>query len=292
MIATTTTCRLINPSSKLLSRPEVSFFRQCRKYKFCSTSATSGSRSHNNNNNNNDNNNKKQTGVSVQYFHNEQALCFILSENQRISESKIPHVYSPAIYVNNDQINFVKANSSCADDYNDDVAVEKMVTDMADIIDAHYALEGKDQFVGGMGENDGGVWFVSNDHCVETLDYWEQIRDVIVATKEKRHGIPFGVYSSGIMKDRITDLKQKIGISSIQVTLGSGDPNSYGEVVQSRNGLSSAAAFGQVCQFIAESSESGFPVTAAVAGGKHAAPGSELAKALGAIDVVVYDNIN
>jgi len=46
--------------------------------------------------------------------------------------------------------------------------------------------------------------------------------------------------------------------------------------------------FGQVCNFIATAAESGFPVIAAVVG-KHG--GAELAKALGAVDVAVYDGI-
>ena len=117
--------------------------------------------------------------------------------------------------------------------------------------------------------------------------------DIISQTKEKRHGVPFGIYTSGIIKNKeiITNLKESIGISSIQVTLGSGDPQSYSQVVGCRNGIDKNRAFGQVCEFIVQSSESGFPVTVAVAGGKHAGSGGELAKALGAIDVVVYDNI-
>lgn len=84
-------------------------------------------------------------------------------------------------------------------------------------------------------------------------------------------------------------MKELIGISSIQVTLGSGDPKSYSQVVRNRNGMDSNVAFGEVCGFIVQSAESGFPVIAAVAGGKHSLAGKELAKALGAVDAVVYD---
>jgi MoaA/NifB/PqqE/SkfB family radical SAM enzyme len=116
---------------------------------------------------------------------------------------------------------------------------------------------------------------------------------VISAIKESRHGIPFGVHTSGIMnnKEIATNLKENVGISSVQVTLGSGDPQSYSQVVRKRKDLNSNASFGQVCSFIAQCAESGFPVTAAVAGGKHKASGNELAKALGAVDVEVYDSI-
>ncbi len=118
--------------------------------------------------------------------------------------------------------------------------------------------------------------------------------DIIGAVKENRHGVPFGLYTSGIVqnKDIATNLKEMIGISSIEVTLGAGDPQSYGQVVHVRNNdMDANSAFGEVCSFIVQASESGFPVTVAVAGGKYAASGSELAKALGAVDVVVYENI-
>lgn len=117
--------------------------------------------------------------------------------------------------------------------------------------------------------------------------------DIIGAVKENRHGVPFGLYTSGIVqnKDIATNLKEMIGISSIEVTLGAGDPQSYGQVVHVRNDMDANSAFGEVCSFIVQASESGFPVTVAIAGGKYAGSGSELAKALGAVDVVVYENI-
>ena len=121
---------------------------------------------------------------------------------------------------------------------------------------------------------------------------------MIQAIKESRHGIPFGIYTSGIVHNRnnidmTMNLKEQIGISSLQVTLGSGDPQSYQQVVDcsSRNNIDGNAAFGQVCNFMVQSSESGFPVTAAVAGGKYSSSGNELAKALGSVEVVVYDKI-
>ena len=118
--------------------------------------------------------------------------------------------------------------------------------------------------------------------------------DVIQEIKQNRHGIPFGIYTSGIIKNKDIishNLKEHIGISSLQVTLGSGDPQSYSQVVCCDNGKNSNTSFGEVCNFIAQSSESGFPVVAAVAGGRHAGSGSELAKALGAVDIVIYDNL-
>ena len=49
------------------------------------------------------------------------------------------------------------------------------VQGIASEIERHYAIENSEQFVGGMGENDGGVWIVS-DGMDDALDYWEFIK--------------------------------------------------------------------------------------------------------------------
>ena len=50
-------------------------------------------------------------------------------------------------------------------------------------------------------------------------------------------------------------------------------------------------AFGQVCNFIVLASESGFPITVAIPKGNHSNATVELAKALGAIDTVIYESL-
>lgn len=73
-------------------------------------------------------------------------------------------------------------------------------------------------------------------------------------------------------------------------SLISSNPQSYA-AIRGINDLDKAQRdFGQVCNFIATAAESGFPVIAAVLGGKHASGGAELAKSLGAVDVVFYDS--
>lgn len=53
---------------------------------------------------------------------------------------------------------------------------------IAESIEAHYTLDNdgsgnSQQFVGGMGESDGGVWFLSREtDSLDTLDYWESIQ--------------------------------------------------------------------------------------------------------------------
>ena len=49
-----------------------------------------------------------------------------------------------------------------------------LVDSIASSIEKHYAIE-KGQFVGGMGESDGGVW-ISSETSFDTLYYWEHIR--------------------------------------------------------------------------------------------------------------------
>lgn len=116
--------------------------------------------------------------------------------------------------------------------------------------------------------------------------------DIIREVKGNRHGIPFGLYTSGITNapDTISsELKTEIGLSSIQVSLLSYTPDKYASLRQNQDKSQAQREFGQVCNFIVNAAESGFPVVAAVAGGEHAKGASELAKALGAVDVVVYD---
>lgn len=120
--------------------------------------------------------------------------------------------------------------------------------------------------------------------------------DIIQEVKQSRHGIPFGVYTSGQSQnpDIATQLRTEIGLSSIQVSLLSNTPGNYAAIYSKHAvgaTINAQRDFGQVCNFIVTAAESGFPVVAAVAGGRHATGGTELAKALGAVDVAVYNEI-
>jgi len=57
---------------------------------------------------------------------------------------------------------------------------EGLIDSIASSIEEHYAIENSEQFVGGMGENDGGVW-ISSDTNVDTLYYWEDIRGKFIS---------------------------------------------------------------------------------------------------------------
>lgn len=118
------------------------------------------------------------SSTSVHYFNNE-SLNIILSSqsefnNENISKfinkNKLPCILSPAVNIQNDSKKEPKELSLFFDK-------PTLVKDVASFVGSHYELDGKSQFVGGMGENDGGVWFVSDNNDVfDTLDYWEDIR--------------------------------------------------------------------------------------------------------------------
>jgi hypothetical protein len=164
------------------------------------------------------------------------------------------------------------------------------------------ALPPKLNQVVGMGENDEGVWFMPYPKSVmtpvEPLLQWELIRDTIALIKARRHGIPFGVYTSGILPDSemmnvATELKSKVGLKHCIVTLGCSNPPAYGKYIYHPScGVDSPQrAFQSVCSFIAVAAESGFPIEAAVLEGSDAGAASELAKSLGAVEVHTFPPI-
>jgi len=169
-------------------------------------------------------------------------------------------------------------------------------------IERHYFLGSSNlqqQFVGGMGEGDGGVWFTPRHLLApEPLMHYEELmRDTIALVKEKRPGITFGLYTSGLVNgstsmDVIDRLgKGGIGLSCGEVSLLGGDPVSYLNVTEGVDGSASTVeknAFGNVCAFIGMASEKGFPITAALADGPGNRSGKDLAKSLGALSTQTY----
>jgi len=104
--------------------------------------------------------------------------------------------------------------------------------------------------------------------------------------------VPFGIYTSGIMQngagsENASKLSTDLKINTMEVTLGAGDPKSYGKLAN-LNEKSATDTFGKVCNFIITSVESGFPTKVGIAGGTSAGAASDLARALGAIEVSKY----
>jgi hypothetical protein len=159
--------------------------------------------------------------------------------------------------------------------------------DVMNAVDEHYSLSSdSQQFVGGMGEQDLGVWFASSS--LDPLNHYKLIHEAIGQVKQYRHGVPFGAYTSGVNISSDVPPLQEIGLDSVQVSLIAANPNDYAEAT----GLSSTEAtkaFGQVCGYCVTLHESGFPYQVAILQ-DYASSARNLAKSLGAVDTHVYQD--
>jgi hypothetical protein len=153
-----------------------------------------------------------------------------------------------------------------------------------DLVNRHYASDSN--FVGGMGESDAGVWFATTvGSTKDSLDYAVDIlQSSIASVKEERHGVPFGVYTTGLLSGSLDIPLSEIGLSCLQVSLFAGSPDRY----KRATGLD-ASSFGQVCGFIADAAEQGIAVEVGVLS-SDAGPARDLALSLGAQAVHVYED--
>lgn len=157
--------------------------------------------------------------------------------------------------------------------------------DVVEAVDNHYTLSSdSEQFVGGMGESDAGVWFACETQ--DPLHHYPLLQESIQQVKQSRHGVPFGVYTSGVgLPSDLPPLKE-IGLGSVQVSLMASNPKEYAQAT----GLSDAEAmkaFGQVCGFCVTLHESGFPFEVCVLQ-PYASSARDLAVSLGAVDTHVH----
>jgi hypothetical protein len=115
--------------------------------------------------------------------------------------------------------------------------------------------------------------------------------------QKHRHGIPFGVYTSGIVPSQdagiAAKLRERVGLKRCIVSLGCSNPMEYEKHMYhpSCGVESSQKAFQNVCSFIATAAEAGYPVEAAVLKGPDYGAASELAKALGAVEVHAFPTL-
>ena len=163
------------------------------------------------------------------------------------------------------------------------------VTDIQAAVEHHYELASAGgQFVGGMGESDAGVWFVpavgiKDGWCSDPLHHFHHlIAPGVEAVKQSRHGVPFGVYTSGTVHVEPTQLKL---FATIHVSLLAANPMDYCEAA----GVFREELFGDVCNFLVNAEEEGLPIHAGVLK-KFASEGRDLAMAMGAQHVDVYDS--
>jgi hypothetical protein len=160
------------------------------------------------------------------------------------------------------------------------------IEDIVQAVDAHYNTEtSSDQFVGGMGEQDLGVWFLpipTTHHDVQNdpFLYTDLIHAAIETVRESRHGIPFGMYTSGCMTNQNIPLTE-LGIDTFEVSLFGSNPKQYEQCTGRNN-------FHNVCAFIATAAEDGVGVEVSVLQ-QYATEARDLAVSLGARDVHVYE---
>jgi hypothetical protein len=164
---------------------------------------------------------------------------------------------------------------------------EPTVTTPEDIlasVNQYYTTES--QFVGGMGESDPGVWFATTSACdKDTLEFYQLVGESIALVRQERHGALLSLHTTGILPQglEIGPLTE-LGLDCLQVSLFAGSPPEYKKATGN-----DAAAFGQVCGFIADAAEQGIAVEVGILKAYASGGARDLALSLGAQDVHVYD---
>lgn len=155
------------------------------------------------------------------------------------------------------------------------------VSTIQELVEDHYSQVDD---IGGMGESDQGVWFAGSakDALLENQQI-ELIHESIQTIKEHRHGIPFGIYSSGRSNPLLDWNLVAATKCKLQISLFAGTPNEYAKT----SGCESKD-FGQVCGLIATAAEYVSIVEVGVLK-EYAASAHSLALSLGAQEVVVYE---
>ncbi len=168
--------------------------------------------------------------------------------------------------------------------------VVQSVDDIVEAVNQHYSIDHhpndpndhddsqqpvRTQFVGGMGEQDLGVYFISlpsGDVYHDLLHHTatiELIRDGIQHVKAIRHGVPFGLYTSGLIReppneDHDLSFLKELDLDVLEVSLfgwdsGSGRPaERYHQFLTSTVGRMDAQKddLQHICQFISCAVES------------------------------------
>lgn len=147
--------------------------------------------------------------------------------------------------------------------------------DVLQHVNAHY--EAETQFVGGMGEDDPGVWFASINS--DPLAHSELVQDAISLVKDERHGVPFALFTSGLVSPNVP--VAELGLSSLHVSLYAGSPREYAKA-----SANSEKDFGTLCGFIVEAAEQGIAVETWVLE-EYAGGARDLATSLGAQNIHV-----
>lgn len=154
------------------------------------------------------------------------------------------------------------------------------VDDIQAAVTSHYTSDDLD--VGGMGEQDAGVWFAAASKDEDVLDASALLRDSIEQIKQERHGVPFGVCTTGLTNNSVDDVAS-IGLSILNVSLLAASPPDYAAATDGQGN-----DFGRVCGFIVDAVEKGLAVEVSVLP-EYAGAARELGHSLGARDVHIVE---
>jgi hypothetical protein len=179
-------------------------------------------------------------------------------------------------------------------------AAVSTIQDVLDAVNWHYSTS--DDFVGGMGESDPGVFFIvpttneNTEQPDDPLDHAELVTESILAVKEQRHGVPFGLYTTGIVspsipEDVVMSCLQRL--HTLQVSLYAASPPDYGKATRMASMPHAQKAFGSACSFLAMVGENRGKLTLEVGlstalNSSSAKAGRDLAMSLGAQQVHFY----
>jgi hypothetical protein len=168
----------------------------------------------------------------------------------------------------------------------DDDSPEKILSIVNELYD-----NAPSDYIGGMGESDPGVWFAatSSSHR-DALEYSELIQQGIELVKQERHGVPIGIYTSGIMQGTSAIALNEIGIDYLNVSLFASTPKDYQVATGMKDSKDAQIAFGRVCSLISDATEMGVSVKVGVIQ-SYASAARDLAYGLGAIEVDVFPDL-
>lgn len=143
--------------------------------------------------------------------------------------------------------------------------------------------------IGGMGEDDAGVWFAAADrtsHADDEEDILlsitsDRLHHSLQRIKFERHGVPLGLCTTGIGLDSSSLYQWRPFVSVLHVSLWGSNPVEYKRATGRDD-------FGRVCGCIVDAVEQGWAVEVSVLA-SHAASGRSLGHSLGAREVHVVE---
>lgn len=247
---------------------------------FCSSSSFSSSSSSNDNNN-------YQHGYFIWLGNKEEESDVVPSSatttSRLLSEMKKTKLLLPVVPPLEPTI-YISSN----DNDNDDDTINDTIYHM---IDEYYTEFITIDMIGTMGENDPGVCYsMIPSSNIDTLQYINIINSSINQIKEHRHGIPFGLYTTGVY-DTNHIIWNEYEIDYINIPLLGSNIKQYQEISGIKNDNDAKKAFGYVCSTILNATENNIKVNVVVSSLYHTSQQQtsirDLAFSLGVTDIKI-----